>query len=170
MLRIILTGPESSGKTTLCKDLSSHYNLPLINEYARKFLNTLDRKYNKDDLLYIANNQLESEKQESSIIFCDTDLITIKIWSEYKYASCNYNILKHIKEQINENRIYLLCYPDISWEFDELRENKYNRIEIFNLYVKELEELGHNYFIIKGNDRFNKALGFIENYLKLGQS
>ena len=76
MHKIIVTGPESSGKTTLCKALSKHFNLPFSKEYAREYLDALDRDYTQEDLLKIAKGQLQAESRKQLL---DTDLITLKI-------------------------------------------------------------------------------------------
>ena len=155
MLKIIITGPESSGKTTLCKALSKHFNLPFSKEYAREYLEKLNRNYNQDDLLKIAKGQLKSEQNTQLL---DTDLITIKIWSEYKYGSCDNWILDQIKKQKTEKRIYLLCKPDIPWEADPLRENPNDREELFEIYKKEIESLEHDYFIVDAENRLEKII------------
>lgn len=163
MLKVIVTGPESSGKTTLCKSLSKHLNLSFTKEFAREYLNKLNRNYTQEDLTDIAKGQLKNElltsKEEISIH--DTDLITIKIWSEYKYGSCDKWVLEKIEEQKVENRFYLLCKPDIPWEADPLRENPLNRDELFEIYKKELEILGHKYFIVEGKDRVEESISKI---------
>ena len=158
MLKIIVTGPESSGKTTLCKALSKHFNLPFAKEYARGFLDELGRNYKQDDLLEIAKGQLLSEHNTQIL---DTDLITIKIWSEYKYGSCNKWILNQIKKQKSENRFYILCNPDIPWEADPQRENPNDREELFEIYKKEIASLGHNYFIVEGENRIENSISKI---------
>ena len=150
MHKIILAGTESSGKTTLCKALSKHFNLPFSKEYAREYLDALNRDYNQDDLLKIAKEQLQSE---NGIQLLDTDLITLKIWSEYKYESCDSWILTQIEKQKSEKRFYLLCKPDIPWEADTQRENRNNREEIFEIYKKEMACLRQDYFIIEAKDR-----------------
>ena len=81
MLKIIVTGPESSGKTTLCKALSKHFKISYSKEYAREYLEKLNRDYTQEDLIKIAKGQLHAE---NGIQLLDTDLITIKIWSKYK--------------------------------------------------------------------------------------
>ena len=138
MSKIIVTGPESSGKTTLCKALSQHFQLTFSIEYAREYLDALNIDYNQNDLLKIAKGQLKAEKNTTLL---DTDLITIKIWSIYKYGNCDKWILDQIEKQTLEKRFYLLCKPDIAWEKDPLRENAENRIDLFKLYKKELEDL-----------------------------
>ena len=164
MTKIIVTGPESSGKTTICKGLSNYYNIPFSEEYSRRYLNPLQGNYTQKDLLEIAKGQLKSN-QENQI--CDTDLITIKIWSEYKYSNCDNWILEQIEKQKTENRFYLLCKPNIPWEADPLRETPTNRSKLFKIYKGELEKLHHNYFIIEGteNERIKNAFSIIKKLL-----
>ena len=161
MIKFILTGPECSGKTTLCTQISNYFNIPFSKEYAREYLNNLD--YCKEDLLKIAKEQFKSEDSvltilDQKISLHDTDLITIKIWSEYKFGFCDNWILDLIEKQKRENRFYLLCSPDIPWKEDFLRENPFNRSNLFDLYKQEIESLGHNYFIIEGDKRFEKSI------------
>ena len=161
MLKIIVTGPESSGKTTLCKALSKHYNLPFTKEFAREYLTDLGKNYLQEDLLKIATRQLENEQliiNNQQISLHDTDLITLKIWSDYKYGNCNNWILEQIEKQKVENRFYLLCKPDLKWDYDPLRENPTNRNELLEIYKQELENLGHKFLIIKGEDRNEQAI------------
>ena len=161
MLKIIVTGTESSGKTTLCKALSKHYNLPFTKEFAREYLTDLGKNYLQEDLLEIAKGQLENEQlitNNQQISLHDTDLITLKIWSDYKYGNCNNWILEQIEKQKVENRFYLLCKPDLKWDYDPLRENPNDRDDLFAIYKKELERLGHNYFIVEGEERFQRAI------------
>ena len=153
--KIIIIGPESSGKTTLCEQLSKYLNLPFSKEYSREYLDALKRDYNFDDLLKIAKEQLKSELNSQLL---DTDLITLKIWSEYKYGSCDKWILTQIEKQKSEKRFYLLCKPDIPWKADPLRENPNNREELFELYKEELGNLGHNYFIVEGGNKVEQAI------------
>lgn len=164
MSKIIITGPESCGKTTLCKELSKHFSIAFSNEYAREYLNKLNRDYTQEDLLEIAKRQLQSEKKMQLL---DTDLITIKIWSKYKYGNCDKWILSQIETQKHEKRFYLLCKTDIPWQADKQRENPNNRAEIFNLYKKELSNLGHNYFVIEGEERKEKSISKISSLITI---
>ena len=165
MNKFIVTGPESSGKTTLAKNLSNEYNLHLVSEYARDFLNKNKNHYSYTDLLKIAKKQYTEEYITKENCICDTDLITIKIWSEFKYQKCDPWIKEKIKDQTDEKRIYLLCQPDIKWQYDPQRENKYNRDEIFNLYIKEIKCQNHFFTIINGEDRFKQAKQFIDKII-----
>ena len=161
MLKVIVTGPESSGKTTLCNALAEHFNIPFTAEFARGFLNKLDGNYTQDDLLTIAKGQLQSEQlttNNSQISLHDTNLITIKIWSEYKYGNCDNWILEQIEKQKKEKQFYLFCKPDIPWEADPLRETPNNRGELFEIYKKELENLGHDYYVVEGKRRLETVI------------
>ena len=169
-LKIIITGPESSGKTTLCQQLSTHFKIPFSKEFARECLSDLDREYTQNDLLEIAKGQLASEQLTTSnqqLSIHDTDLITIKIWSEYKYGNCDKWILEQIEKQTLENRFYLLCKPDIPWEADPQRENPINRDELFEIYKTELKRFGHQYVVVKGNDRVKNILKTLNLFLNL---
>ena len=115
MYKIIVTGPECSGKTTLIKKLSQHFKISFAKEYAREYLEKNGLVYEQNDLLKIAQKQIEKEKKFNLL---DTDLLTIKIWSEYKYGNCNDWILEKIRNQISQKRIYILCKPDIKWQYD----------------------------------------------------
>jgi len=155
MGKIIFIGPESSGKTTLCKKISNHLKIPFNEEYARAYLEKTNGSYTKKDLLNIAKQQLIKEKKK---ILLDTDLISIKIWSEYKFKHCDKWIVEQIYKQKTEKRFYFLCKPDIPWESDPLRENPNNRDDLFAIYKKELNRLEHTYFIIDKERRFEKAI------------
>ena len=161
MHKVIVTGPESSGKTTLCKALSEHFKISFTEEYAREYLNTINREYKEEDLLEIAKGQLQSENNSQLL---DTDLITIKIWSEYKYGKCDKWILDQIEKQKSEKRIYLLCKPDIPWEADPLRKNPHNRNELLKMYSAELSNLEHPFFFIEGqgSKRLENAIKIVD--------
>ena len=157
---IVITGPESSGKTTLTKAIAKALNTDYTEEYAREYLNS-NTSYKQEDLLMIAQGQLQKERANANpIAIHDTDLITIKIWSEYKYNQCDPWILEQIEQQKSKNRIYLLCKPDIPWEADPLRENPSNRAELFKIYKKELEYLGHDYFVVDERVRLQLKILF----------
>jgi len=167
MIKVIITGPECSGKTTLCHNLSKHFNAKKVHEYAREFLNKSNNHYNYDDLITIAKSQYKNEKENyiEKVIFCDTDLITIKIWSEYKYQKCDDWIVQKINSQKKEKRIYLLCKPDLQWEYDPQRENQNSRAELFNIYYKELLRNKYKFFVIEGKNRFDSALNYLKNII-----
>ncbi len=161
LIRIVITGPESTGKTVLAERLARHYNAPFIPEYARDYIQQLNRKYNVEDVEKIAFRQVELEKEYSekadSILFYDTYLIITKIWLEVVFKKH----LEWIDDMLKERHIdrYLLCYPDIPWEADPVRENGGIMREIlFEKYRLELESYQLSYRIIKGESRFDLAV------------
>lgn len=169
MLTVGIVGPESTGKTTLAQGLAKHFNTSWVPEFAREFLSELDRPYVKEDLVAIARGQMKLEKKlrktAKNVLFLDTDLMVIKIWSEYKYGSCDPWIL----QQLNMNRpsIYFLTHFDIPYEEDPLRENPTTRPELFDLYEAALKKSGTPYFVLQGNQakRLETAIQKINSIL-----
>jgi NadR type nicotinamide-nucleotide adenylyltransferase len=170
MIKIVLTGPESTGKSTLAKQLANRFEAAFVEEYARQFIDDLDRSYVESDLLEIAKWQLEQEnlkiQQTKKLLICDTDLLTIKIWSEYKFQRCNSQILKWIEERDYDH--YLLCGTDVEWQFDPQRENPNERKELYDIYKKELNFYKKQFTEIVGNEeqRLQVATELIYSFLK----
>ena len=149
---IVITGSESSGKTTLFKELKSLTGFSFLPEFSRSYINQINRPYDYNDILEIAKlyeKELEIASKNELSIISDTDLLTLLIWCEYKYDKCH----SFIKESLTKNPpdFYLLCSPNIPWEFDSQRENPNNRVELFNIYLKKIMELGIDFEIIEGN-------------------
>ncbi len=167
-LRIAILGPESTGKSILSKELTNHFKVAYIPEYARFFLKT-KQSYTFGDVTHIAKQQFQSiNHYESSILIADTELIVTKIWQEYKYQKVDPWIEKHIKKQHFD--LYLLMDIDLEWTFDPLRENPSlsDRKDLLNMYEGELQNQGFNYQLIsgQGTERLNNALAAIKNYTK----
>lgn len=151
----VLTGPESTGKTTLANLLASYYKVPLVKEFARTFLEALNRNYTLADVIKMATTQLKLEqeaiKQNSPLLFLDTDLITYTIWLKVKYNTSINWIDEAISNQPNKH--YFLCAIDVPWEPDPLREtpNKNDREALFQLHLSLLEKHQFPYTILSGN-------------------
>ncbi|MDP4941209.1 MAG: ATP-binding protein [OM182 bacterium] len=156
---IVITGPESSGKTTLAAQLSAHWNFPCVAEVARSYL--ADKiSYQQTDLLKIAQKQYKRElatlSKKPSRIVCDTDLLVIMIWSEVKYGDCDPWIYETFEKSLSEqstNRGYFLCDSNIPWQADSLRENPNNRNELFKLYLQKLKKYELSFTIVKGDPK-----------------
>jgi len=149
--KILITGPESSGKTTLAKAASAYFSCPWIAEYARTYLNQLNRPYTIEDLDQILLGQIaQLNKENASFLFCDTGPEVLYIWSQHKYDQVSTLIQQYTIEQHYDLR--LICYPDIPWKEDKLREtpNIEDRIELFHQYCRLHEANNWPYFIIKG--------------------
>jgi NadR type nicotinamide-nucleotide adenylyltransferase len=167
--KVVITGPESSGKTTLCRDLARYFNAEMVDEYARQYLNLMGSSYTVDDLYIIAERQIEYEikLKNQTLIFCDTDLLTMHIWMQEKFKITDLNFAQNLEDY--HDRIYFLCKPDIPWEYDPLRENSEDRDRLFSIYENTLKEYKLKYHIIKGADfesRFNFAKKLVIDLLK----
>lgn len=169
MHKIAIVGPESSGKTALCRALAEHFQEPWVEEFAREYLLERNGKYEQDDLWEIAKGQLELEKQASSqatrFLFCDTTLLVIQIWSEYKFGNCRNEILKHYKS--DDYAMHLLLEPDLDYENDPLRENPSieDRRQLFENYRQELKKSEANFALVKGHgeERLENALKILHS-------
>ena len=121
MKKIVIIGPESTGKSTLCEQLAAHYNTQWVKEYAREYLLTNGKEYNYDNLLDIAKGQIAAEELgDGKLLFIDTDMYVMKVWCEYVFNKCQHWILNRIVERKYD--LYLLCNVDLPWVKDELRE------------------------------------------------
>ncbi|MBC9910957.1 AAA family ATPase [Chitinophaga varians] len=124
MKKVVVIGPESTGKSTLSAKLAAHFNTAWTPEYARQYLDGLGRPYEQEDLLNITYGQMILEDKTATkakdLLICDTDLYVIKVWSEHKYQDCDPRILSAIANQRCDH--YLLTYVDLPWEEDPQRE------------------------------------------------
>jgi len=170
IIRIAITGPESTGKSTLTEQLAKHYKTTWVPEIAREYIASLNRTYTQNDILSIAKFQLIKEKKMLSkanhYLFCDTELIVTKIWSEHSFKVCDEWILNNINK--NPYDLYLLCNIDLPWEYDPLREHPHLRDYFFQLYLNELKSRNFNFAIISGKNemRLHNAMNAIENFSK----
>jgi NadR type nicotinamide-nucleotide adenylyltransferase len=166
LFRVALIGPESSGKSTLCRQLAGHYRTSWVPEYARAYLEQLNRSYSKDDVLHCAVSQLRLEDEQAmkatDFLFADTELINFKIWLEDKYEQCPGWIESEIEKRKYD--LYLLVSPDIPFVADPVRENPDRREHFFNLYKAQLEQRGFRFEVIRGpfHERLRQAIRAID--------
>lgn len=174
VIKVVLFGPESTGKTTLSEQLARYYNTVWVPEYAREFLqnkwNNERKTCEPDDLLPIAEGQMRLEneltKKATNILICDTDLLETKVYSEVYYVGDCDPILEKYALQ-NTYDLYLLTYIDIPWEADDLRDKPTEREEMFSYFKQSLEKHRKNFIILKGNkkERLEKAINHIDQLL-----
>jgi NadR type nicotinamide-nucleotide adenylyltransferase len=170
ILNVVVTGPESTGKSTLAIQLAKHYNTIFIPEYARTFVESLDRPYTYEDIEHIARRQVQDLKEYQSnarnILFLDTYLIITKVWFEVVYQRCPGWLVEAI--QYPDISLFLLCSTDIPWEPDPVRENGGEmREKLFHIYQQELEKFGFPYRVITGigPERLENAIRLVDSYL-----
>jgi len=179
ILRVVLFGPESTGKTTLSRQLAAHYEAPWVAEFAREFLQA---KYDAtkevctfEDLIPIAKGQMELENQAAikaknsavPLIICDTDLLETQVYSEIYFNDKVDPILAKAARS-NQYDLYLLTYIDTPWEPDDLRDKPHEREAIFERFKAKLQNNSLPFSTLKGDKtvRFHQAIGEIDTLLK----
>ena len=176
--KIVVIGPESTGKSWLCEKLAVHYNTNWVKEYAREYLLANGKEYTLYDLQLIAKGQLENENRLTDQIvetvdskkplFIDTDLYVMKVWSEFVFNQCSIDILNGIVHQKYD--LYLLCKPDIPWVSDELREypDLMTREKLFHHYKDIMIEQSVPWIEIDGHfeNRFQMAIKAVDQLLQ----
>lgn len=173
MKKIVVIGPESTGKSTLCSQLALHYRTSWVEEYARAYLLRNGTRYSYDDLLLIAKEQLSLEEQTIAslnhsrpshsaepLLFIDTDMIVMKVWCEVVFENCHQYILDQIA--LRPYDLYLLCDTDLPWVRDELREypDLAMRRKLFHIYRDILINQNTPWALISGSyeERLQKGI------------
>jgi galactose mutarotase-like enzyme/nicotinamide riboside kinase len=170
LLRVSLTGPESTGKSTLAAQLAAYYGTSFAPEFARKYLAQKGPRYTPQDLEEIALGQLAAEDEAAAaghrVVFCDSDLLVIKIWFEHSFGTCPEWILQRIDEQ--QYDLVLLMGVDLPWVPDPLREHPHLRQQFYDLYRRELSERMSNFAEISGSGerRFAQARFLVDELLR----
>lgn len=156
MFKVGIIGPESTGKSTLSQYLAKRYEGVFVEEHARVYLEERARAcdgayaYTREDVIRIAQYQIEQLQllsEKDGIAFFDTELIITKVWMLHKYGEC----LAFIDDAMRAYPmdVYLLCYPDITWEPDPVRENPTIREYLFDWYEREVQALDVPYYIVR---------------------
>ncbi len=167
--KVAVIGPECTGKSALSEFLATHFNTLWVPEFARGYINNLVNPYEEHDLTAIARGQLRLEETwegtANKVMFCDTNLYVIKIWSEFKFGRCDEEILNHIKTQKYD--LYLLTYIDLPWEDDPQREHPDKREILYELYLNEMKNQPVPFVEIKGEreERRKTAIAAVEKIL-----
>jgi len=175
LVKVVLFGPESTGKTTLSRQLARYYHTVWAPEFAREYL---QKKWNNErktceaeDLIPIAIGQMKLEnklaKKADKILICDTDLLETKVYSQEFYGGF---VDEKLDKAANENKydLYLLTYIDTPWEEDDLRDRPEQRLEMFNAFEKALKDNNRPYILLKGDreTRLKEATTAINKIIK----
>lgn len=170
--KVVIIGPESTGKSALSEQLAQHYNTRWVPEYAREYLLKHGKNYTYDDLLTIAKGQLVLEESvtsslsenKSSLVFIDTDMYVMKVWCEFVFSKCHRFILDQIIERKYD--LYLLCNIDLEWVKDELREypDLASRQRLYYMYKDIMVNQSVPWVDISGNyeERLQKAVKAVD--------
>lgn len=179
--KIVIIGPESTGKSTLCEQLAQYYNSNWCPEFAREYLLTNGTNYSYDDLLTIAKGQLALEEEYTAMmsqphsplathhspLFIDTDMYVMKVWCEFVFEKCHRFILNQIVERKYD--LYLLCNTDLPWTKDELREypDLKTRDRLYHIYQDIMINQSVPWAEISGNndERLQKAIAAVNKIL-----
>ncbi|WP_010227590.1 AAA family ATPase [Gillisia marina] len=174
-IKVVLFGPESTGKTTMAKKLAAHFETEWVEEYMREYL---QKKWDSkkevckpEDLITIAEGQIERENQKTKtankILICDTDLLELSVYSKAYYNEfCEPAILKHALN--NWYDLYFLTNIDVPWVADDLRDKPEDRVEMFTKFKNALQFYEKPFIELKGdeNERFETAVSAINELLK----
>lgn len=163
--RIVVTGPESTGKTELSFNLAKRLNTDFIPEYARSYVENLNRPYTYCDVENIARFQIAQEKmfeeRKTDLLIFDTWLIITKVWFDLVFGKCPEWVISYIKS--SKIDLFLVCKTDLPWIPDPVRENGgEKREQLLKLYCDEIDSFGFSYELVDGI-----GLKRTENALKL---
>ncbi|MGZ5246150.1 MAG: AAA family ATPase [Flavitalea sp.] len=171
--KVVILGPESTGKSTLCKLLAEKFHAPWVPEYAREFLLEHGMDYSFEDLLTIAKGQLKSEDEiiastNAGVVFIDTDMHVMKVWCEFVFGKTHDYILKELS--LRQYDLFLLCNVDLPWVKDELREypDLETRERLYNIYRSMLVTENLLWVDVHGDhpQRFEIATAAVEKLLQ----
>ena len=168
--KVAIIGPECTGKSDLSAYLAENFKTDWVPEYARGYLDNLVRPYQQHDLTTIAHGQIRLEdkylREANKILFCDTNLYVIKVWSEFKFGTVEPDILNTISTRPYD--LYLLTYIDIPWEEDPQREHPTKRQQLYDIYLKEMQSQQVPFVEIKGERELRRkaAVEAVEQLLR----
>lgn len=167
-LKIVITGPESTGKSQLCQTLCAEHHIPYYGEYARSYLEKTGAQYGYKEFIEIYQGHLALQRKAvlaaSDLVLLDTDSINFKVWAQRVFKE----VPDEIEEQIpNESdHLYLITYPDLPWQADPLRANPNDRLDIFNEHKALIRSLNRPFKEIRGQGvtRLQNARSAISDY------
>jgi NadR type nicotinamide-nucleotide adenylyltransferase len=185
IIKFVFVGPESTGKTTLCKIMADHYNTNWVSEMCRVFaeektpninpnINAQDIQFGftLDDFIKMANAQNKEEynlsKTSNKLLFCDNDSFSLSIWCERylgEYFNEIYDIYQHAEYLHNEKKVYILTKPNVPFVQDGLRDGEHIRDWMYDRFLEELEKHKMTYYIID-LPNYEERISSVEKIIK----
>ena len=169
-IRVCVFGPESTGKSILAMKLAQRYQTVFVPEYARTLLELKRGELTQADIPRIARGQISSEdalaRNCNRVLFCDTDVLATKIWSETLYGSCPNWIADEADKRICD--LYLVTDVDVPWVKDSVRYLPNDRRTFLDSCVRALEGRGRRYVQLSGNwdQRLERAYSAVDQLLR----
>ncbi|BDD00996.1 AAA family ATPase [Persicobacter psychrovividus] len=155
MIKVLVTGPESAGKSTLCEHLAKTMQGAIwVREYARAYIDQLDRPYQESDLVKIAQGQIASEAEAvasgADMVISDTGMEVMKVWALHKYQRVDPWITQALSDRRYD--LVILCKNDIPWAYDPQREypDDVDRQFFMDLYMKEVKQHYGDFLLVEG--------------------
>jgi nicotinamide riboside kinase len=173
LIKIVITGAESTGKSTLTETLATHFQAKWIPEFSRSYIEKLDRDYTYSDIETIARHQIAEEQNidtKTPLVFFDTWLIITKVWFEFVYGKSPGWLHDFILQ--SNIGLFLVCDIDIPWVPDPVRENGgENRKILQDIYIDQIKSYGFNYQVVSGigEERVKKAFNCVNRFLEINQ-
>ena len=170
LYKVVLFGPESTGKTTLAAQVAAHYQTVWVPEFSRFYQEQKGAGCDLEDVIPIAEGQLqweaEARSRASRLLICDTDILETKVYSELYNGTCPPWLLRMLEGNLGD--LYLLTAIDLPWVPDGIRDRPHQREEIFRQFKAELEERQLPFRIISGEPpvRLQKAVRAIDDLLR----
>ncbi len=170
--RVVITGAESTGKTTLAQALANYYSEPWTHEFVREYAGQLDRALQPEDLEPIARGQLATEdaalKTAQRLIIHDTNLLSSIIYAKHYFDA----EISQVNDQFQARNysLYLFCMPDFPWEADEgQRDSALARSVLHNTFKDQLNKMKLPHMEIRGpqQERLRQAVFVINKILNI---
>ena len=174
IIKVVINGPESTGKTTLTKQLAEYFNTEYVPEFARDYLQEkwdLKKEIcSKEDLLVIVKEQVNLENELSSkankVLLLDTNIITTVNWSITHFDGfCDPWIIR--QTEFLEYDHYLITNIDFPWVKDDLRDRPNERENMLSSLINQHDIRGLKYSIISGvkDVRKSQSIDIIKNLI-----